>query len=160
MCYTIVAFYGRIINYHDFSEDAAQEVVVQHNEKRYVGTLAMREVLRKHHISFTSAVSGIQWAVRTQPNFRVHLVLSASALIGGWFFDLTSLEMLILIFTIVLGLSAEMVNTAIESMTDLITLEWRQEAKIAKDVSAGMMLITAAGALVVAAAIFIPRIVG
>lgn len=120
----------------------------------------MREAIRKHHISFKTAVSGIAWAIRTQPNFRVHLVLSVFALTLGWLFDVTAVEMLILVFTIVLGLSAEMINTAIESMTDLITREWRQEAKIAKDVSAGMMLITAVGAVIIAAIIFIPRILG
>lgn len=120
----------------------------------------MKELLKKHHISFKTAIAGIRWAVRTQPNFRVHLVLSMLSLLGGWFFRVSTMEMLILIFTIVLGLSAEMVNTAIESMTDLITKEWRQEAKIAKDVSAGMMLVTATGALVVAAVIFIPHILG
>lgn len=120
----------------------------------------MKGLLKKHHISFKTAIAGISWAVRTQPNFRVHLVLSMLALLGGWFFQVSTMEMLILIFTIVLGLSAEMVNTAIESMTDLITREYRAEAKIAKDVSAGMMLITAVGALVVAAVIFLPRILG
>ncbi|MBI3956352.1 diacylglycerol kinase family protein [Candidatus Gottesmanbacteria bacterium] len=120
----------------------------------------MREALRKHHVSVKTAIDGIRWAVRTQPNFRVHLVLSALAVIGGWLFRVTSIEMLILVFTIVLGLTAEMVNTAIEAMTDLITREYRAEAKIAKDVSAGMMLITAVGALVVAAVIFLPHILG
>lgn len=120
----------------------------------------MREAIRKHHISLRTAIAGFRWAMRTQPNFRVHLVLSALALVGGWLFRVTSVEMLILVFTIVLGLSVEMVNTAIEAMTDLITREYRAEAKIAKDVSAGMMLVTAAGALVVAAVIFIPHILG
>ena len=117
----------------------------------------MREAIRKHHISIKTAIAGLGWAIGTQPNFRVHLVLSAVAVLGGWYFRVTATEMLILIFTIVLGLSAEMVNTAIESMTDLITREWREEAKIAKDVSAGMMLITAVGALIVAAIIFFPH---
>ena len=100
------------------------------------------------------------WSIRTQPNFRIHLVLSIFALLGGWYFRVTSTETLILVFMIILGLAAEMINTAIESMTDLITREWRAEAKIAKDVSAGMMLITAVGALIVAFVIFIPYIFG
>ena len=116
----------------------------------------MREALRKHHISFKTALDGIGWAVRTQPNFRVHIVLSLLALLGGWFFRVTTTEMLILIFTIVLGLSSEMVNTAIESMTDLITKEWKAEAKIAKVVAACMILVTAFGALIVALVIFLP----
>jgi len=68
------------------------------------------------------------------------------------------IEWVIIIFTIILGLSVEMVNTAIESVTDLVTTEYRVEAKVAKDVAAGMMLITAFGAVVVAMIIFLPYI--
>lgn len=116
----------------------------------------MREILRKHTISFSNAFSGLAWAVRTQPNFRVHLVLSAIALFLSWYLHITRTEWAIIIFTIVLGLTAEFINTAIESVTDLITKEWRTEAKIAKDVAAGMMLTTAAGAVIVALFIFLP----
>ncbi len=52
-----------------------------------------------------------------------------------------------------------MINTSLESMTDLITKEWRSEAKIAKDVAAGMMLTVSLGAFVVALIIFIPYLV-
>ncbi len=119
----------------------------------------MKELLRKHHISFKNALAGIFWAIQTQPNFRVHLLFAACALGLAAYVRVTRLEMTILIFTIVLGLSAEMINTAIESMTDLITTEWRQQAKVAKDVSAGMMLLVAIGAVGIAAYIFIPYII-
>jgi len=68
--------------------------------------------------------------------------------------------MAIIVFTIILGLSSEMINTAIEAMTDLITTEHRENAKIAKDVAAGMMLTTAMGAVVIAIFIFVPHILG
>lgn len=116
----------------------------------------MRELLRKHTISFKNAFAGLWWAVRTQPNFRIHLSLSLLAILLGWFFSITNTEWAIIIFTIILGLSAELINTALESMTDLITKEWRAEAKIAKDVSAGMMLTVAIGAVGVAIFIFWP----
>lgn len=114
----------------------------------------MKEILRKHTISFKNAIAGLGWATRTQPNFRVHLVLSSLAIFLGIYFDITRVEWAIIIFTIVLGLTAELINTAIESMTDLITKEWREEAKIAKDVSAGMMLAVSIGAVVVAIFVF------
>lgn len=116
----------------------------------------MRETLRRHHISFKNAFAGLFWAIGTQPNFRVHLVLSSLALLLAYFLRITRTEMAIILFTIVLGLSSEMINTAIESMTDLITKEWKTEAKIAKDVSAGMMLTVAIGAIGVALFIFGP----
>lgn len=116
----------------------------------------MRKVLAKHHISFKNAASGILWALRTQPNFRVHGALSVLAILLSWYFRITRVEFTIILFTIVLGLAVEMVNTSIEAMTDLITREWRQEAKIAKDVAAGMMLLTAIGAAIVGIVIFGP----
>lgn len=119
----------------------------------------MRELLRKHSISFKAATEGVIWSLSTQPNFRIHLVLSAVAIAGGIFFKVSRIEFIILVFTIMLGLIAEMINTAIESVTDLVTKEWRKEAKIAKDVAAGMMLVTAIGAVIVAFIIFWPYIV-
>lgn len=119
----------------------------------------MRELIRRHHISFIHAWDGVKWAFSTQPNFRVHLTLSAIALIGGAYFRISYAEYLVIMFTILLGLTGEMVNTALESMTDLITTEWKKDAKSAKDVSAGMMLLVSIGAMCIAGIIFIPRIV-
>lgn len=118
----------------------------------------MRKALHRHHISFKHAFSGLWWAITTQPNFRVHLVLSTIAIYLCWFLEVNSIEWAIVIFTIVLGLGSEMVNTALEAMTDLITKEWRKEAKIAKDVAAGMMLTVAFGAIIVALLILGPKI--
>lgn len=119
----------------------------------------MRKILARHHISFKHAFAGLFWAVRTQPNFRVHIGISLITLIGAWYFQITKIELWVIIFTIILGLAAEMINTSIESMTDLITTEWRTQAKIAKDVSAGMMLLVAIGAIIIAFIIFIPYII-
>jgi len=118
----------------------------------------MREAIRRHTISFKNAFAGIVWAVRTQPNFRVHLFLSLAALVLGSILTISYIEMTIIVFTIILGLTCEMINTSIEAMTDLITTEHRENAKIAKDVAAGMMLTTATGAVVVAIFIFVPHL--
>lgn len=116
------------------------------------------ESIRQHHISIKTALSGIVWAFKSQPNFRVHLILSAISLLLGAYLKVSFVEMTILTLAIVFGLGVEMVNTSIESLTDLITTKWHLQAKIAKDVSAGMMLLVAFGTIMVAALIFIPRI--
>lgn len=116
----------------------------------------MFNAIRKHHISFKNAFAGIVWSVRTQPNFRVHLVISILAVSTGLYLGISGVEMAIILFAILLGLSSELINTAIEAMTDLITKEWKQEAKIAKDVAAGMMLLVAMGAVLIALFIFVP----
>ncbi len=118
----------------------------------------MITVGRSHKDSFKDAFAGLAWSLKTQPNFRIHLFLATVAILLSWFLQITLVEFAIIIFAIVLGLTAEMINTSIESMTDLITTEYRQSAKIAKDVAAGMMLTTAIGVILVAIVIFIPHI--
>lgn len=118
----------------------------------------MRKILTRHHISFKNAFAGLGWAFSTQPNFRVHIILAIAALSLGIFLGISPVEWAVILFTIVLGLSAEMINTSLEAMTDLITSQWRQDAKIAKDVAAGMMLTVAIGACVVGILIFGPKI--
>lgn len=76
----------------------------------------------------------------------------------GVYFSINSTEWLILIFTINTVLVAEMVNTAIEAMVDLITLERRVDAKVAKDVASAMVLVSAILSIVIALIIFLPKI--
>ncbi len=118
----------------------------------------MVEALRKHGISFKNAFLGLKYAFTSQPNFRVHFTLSLLAILAAFWLQVSYVEITILTLTIVFGLGVEMANTALESITDLVTQEWRQEAKIAKDVSAGMMLLTAIGATFVALLILGPKI--
>jgi len=61
-----------------------------------------------------------------------------------------------MVISLVLGV--EMINTAIEEVVDLVTKDYREEAKYAKDVSAGMVLIVAIGSFVVGLYIFLPHV--
>lgn len=120
----------------------------------------MLHKLRKHTISFKNAFSGIVWCFKTQPNYQVHLVLSIIALISGIILKISYTEYFIVILLIMVGLVIETLNTALEQTTDAIDTKWREDIKIAKDVSAGAMLIFATGAFVISCIIFIPKIVG
>ncbi|MBI4039558.1 diacylglycerol kinase family protein [Candidatus Daviesbacteria bacterium] len=110
--------------------------------------------VRRHTISFQNAFSGLWYAYSTQPNFAVHTIVAILAIFLGWRLAIGETEWLILTFTIVLVFVAEMINTALESICDLVTQEWRQSAKIAKDISAAMVLVVAIGAVVVGLVIF------
>lgn len=116
------------------------------------------ERLKKHHTSFKNAFAGIIWIVKNQHNFQVHLLLAILAILLGILLSVSRFEMLLILTTIFFGIVAEMINTALEAITDLVTIEWRMEAKIAKDVSAGMMLVVALGALTIGLFIFIPKL--
>lgn len=119
----------------------------------------MEKVLKQHQVSFKNAFAGLFWSFQTQPNFRVHITLSVIVLLFAWYLGVNRAEFGVLIFTVLLGLSAEMINTSLECMTDLITHEWREDAKRAKDVAAGMMLLVAMGAALIGVWILGPYIV-
>lgn len=73
-------------------------------------------------------------------------------------FKVNAFEMGILGVMILLVIVAEMINTAIEEMVNFVTVEHKREAKIAKDVAAGMVLITAIGSIIVGILVFAPHI--
>lgn len=115
--------------------------------------------LRAHKVSLKHALDGFFHNIKTQPNFRFHLLAAICVVLLGIYFNITTFEWLILVFTINMVLVAEMVNTAIESMVDLITLERREDARVAKDVSAAMVLVSAVSAAVVGLFVFWPKII-
>ena len=114
---------------------------------------------RKHRISVKNAVRGLTIAINSQPNYKVHILLSVIALIGGILLRISYNEFLIIITLIFIGLTIETVNTAIESTNDAIDIKWREDIRVAKDASAGAMLIFALGAFVIALIIYVPKIV-
>ncbi len=115
-------------------------------------------MIEKHAASFKNAFAGLMWAIKSELNYKTHLFLSLIAVLGGFFFHISYFEFLIIITFIVLGLTVEMINTALEETTDAIDQTKREDIRIAKDVSAGAMLVFSIGAFIVACIIFIPRI--
>ncbi len=115
--------------------------------------------MKKHHISFKHAWDGILIGFKTQPNFKVHLTLSVLAVILGLVLHLSHLEWVIILMVISAGLAIELINTAIEFTVDLLTQEYQLLAKFAKDTSAAAMLLYALFSVLIAALIFIPKLV-
>lgn len=115
--------------------------------------------MRRHHISFLHAWQGLITAVTTQPNFRVHIILSLLAVSLGIWLKIGASQWALLSFTIATGLAIELLNTAIEFTVDLLTDTYHILAKYAKDTAAAAMLIYALGAVCVAVAIFLPKLI-
>jgi diacylglycerol kinase (ATP) len=111
-------------------------------------------MITKHTISFKNAFNGIIYTFKTQPNFKVHALAAIVALSASFILNITQSEKIVIVFTISLVLIAEMINTAIESVVDLLTDKFHKQARIAKDVSAGMVLLSAFSSLVIAFIIF------
>jgi len=108
--------------------------------------------------SFGFAFQGIKSAFQSEPNFRIHIFLATLAIILGILLNLSSLEWLILALTISFVMTLELLNTVLERLVDLVSPEIRREAKIAKDLSAAMVLLNAILAVAVGGFLFIPKI--
>ncbi len=108
--------------------------------------------------SFKYALEGVWHALRYNRNLRIAFFLALLVGLLGLFFQVTSLEMVILIITILLVILSEMINTSLEEIVNLITSEHKKEAKIAKDVAAGMVLVATIGSVIVGTFIFAPHV--
>lgn len=113
---------------------------------------------RKHTISLRTAVSGLILAFRTQPNFKIMLGFTLVVILVSFYFNLSLMEWIVIIWTIFIVFIAEMFNTSIEAMVDLITTEWREDAKIAKDIGSAVALTAVIGSIIVGGLIFAPKI--
>lgn len=114
--------------------------------------------LRAFLRSFGYAYAGIAYAVRTQRNLRVHLVIAGLVIAAAVAFQVTAIEWALLLLTIGVVLASELLNTAAELAVDLLTQEYHPLAKAAKDVGAAAVLTTAVAAVGVGAAVFGPRL--
>jgi diacylglycerol kinase (ATP) len=109
--------------------------------------------------SFNYAIEGIIHAVRTQRNMRIHMITALFILTLCFFYDLKKLELLIITITITMVITSELVNTAIEAAIDATTNYYHPLAKIAKNVAAGAVLVTAINAVFVGFIIFWDKLV-
>lgn len=116
------------------------------------------KLMLRHAISFKHAFAGIWTAVTTQLNLRIHFAIGSVVLILAVLLKIDFDHILDLLLTIMIVMTAEMVNTSLEFMSDAITLEKNPYIKAAKDVSAGAVLISAIFAVLVGLIVFIPKI--
>jgi diacylglycerol kinase len=113
---------------------------------------------RKRLNSFKFAFSGLKLLLKTQPNAKIHLVVTVFVIIFGCFFQISRLEWIAVIGCFALVFSLEAVNTAIENMIDLVSPDYHPLAGNAKDVAAGAVLIAAMAAVLIGFLIFLPKI--
>jgi diacylglycerol kinase len=108
--------------------------------------------------SFAYAGAGLAYLVRTQPNFRIHL-LAATAVVGTALgVGATVFEIAVLTLAIGLVMIGEAFNTAIEAAVDLTSPAIHPLARVAKDVAAASVLIAAAIAVIVGLMVLGPRL--
>ena len=109
--------------------------------------------------SFRFALEGIYFVVRKNRNMRIHIVAAFLAISLSYILKITIFEACLVGIAILLVIVAEMINTVVEETVNLITKEYKVEAKIAKDVSAGVVLGTATASVIIGIVVFLPHLV-
>ena len=109
--------------------------------------------------SFKDCLNGLSFVVVNEDNFKREIILGILALLFCVILKVSKIEFIIVLIMIALVLVSEIINTAIERAVDLCTLEYKELARISKDVSAGAVLTMCFFASVVGIIIFIPRII-
>ncbi len=115
-----------------------------------------QQEIRQRVQSFRYAFAGFWYVLRTQKNAWIHAVFSLAVVALGLWLNLSLTEWALIILTIAIVWMAELINTAIEALVDLITLEEHPLAKVAKDVSAAAVLLCAFAAVLVGVMILGP----
>jgi diacylglycerol kinase (ATP) len=108
--------------------------------------------------SFSYAVEGMTFALTTQRNMRIHFGVAFVAMLLSLLFDLSKLEIVLVFFSIIMVVTAELFNTAVEAVVDLVTSDYHPLAKIAKDVAAAAVLLTAVHAVIVGFFVFFDKL--
>ncbi|WP_347862727.1 diacylglycerol kinase family protein [Salimicrobium sp. PL1-032A] len=112
----------------------------------------------KKWIGFRFALSGLSGMIREERNLKIHLGASVLVVVTGFIFTVSVVEWAILLLTIALVLSLEVMNAVVERVMDFIHPDYHQKVKVIKDAAAGAVLIAAIMAVLIAIVIFVPKL--
>ena len=115
--------------------------------------------LRQRFNSFKYAIAGIREVTSSQMNMKIHICFAVLVVAAGFFFSISLVEWCLVVLSIAVVMTAEVFNTAIEHLTDLVSPVHHPLAGKAKDAAAGAVLITAVGAAIIGLLIFLPKII-
>lgn len=115
-------------------------------------------IQRKHATSLKFALEGFFFAVREHPSFKVHSAATVLVFFGAFWLRFSLWEWAILLLTVGLVWALELINTAIETLTDFISPTYSKQAKIVKDISAGAVLIVVLVSVLIGFLLFLPKV--
>ncbi len=118
-----------------------------------------RQEYKKLINSFKYAIEGIISSFKTERNMKIHVLAMTVVIALGFFFKLDKIEWCFIIIAIASVISAELFNTAIETVVDIVSPERNPKAKLVKDIAAGAVLVVAIGAAIIGFIILGPRVI-
>jgi diacylglycerol kinase len=106
--------------------------------------------------SFRYAAQGFLYVIRYEHNARIHLFISGVVLIMGFLLHIRRLEWVLVLLCMGFVLAAEMINTTIEKLSDIVSLQKNEKIRVIKDISAAMVLLSSFIAAIAGLIIFVP----
>lgn len=119
----------------------------------------MNNFTRGRLFSFKYAFAGLRYVVVSQRNAWIHAAITAAVVVLAAFLNLTLQNWALLILAIGLVWMSEIFNTALEALVDLVSPQSHPLAKIAKDVSAAAVLVSAIASILIGLLILLPPLV-
>lgn len=107
-------------------------------------------------LSFKYASEGLVAALKEEPNLKFHLLAGIVVLLLSFLLEISKQELITIVIVIGFVIAIELTNTAIEAIVDTFTDKQHQGAKLAKDISAGAVLVSALTSIIVGLIIFVP----
>lgn len=114
--------------------------------------------MRRLRDSFSNAFAGLMEMWKRERNLRIQFFILAGAVAAGFILNISTLEWVVVILSGTAVLSAEMFNTALEALADIVSPGFNQKVRFLKDVAAGAVLVLSIGAAAVGLLIFIPKL--
>lgn len=114
---------------------------------------------KKKSIGFSFAFNGLKEVIRSERNFKIHLIITFFIIVLGLFLEISLIEWSIIILVIGLVLTTEIINSSIERIIDYIKPDIHPAAKVIKDMGASAVLISAMISVIIGLIVFLPKMV-
>lgn len=114
--------------------------------------------MKKFLMGFRYAFKGVKYAFSTQINFKFHSFALLAVVVLGFSVGIDRSDWLWIVTAIILVLVAELFNTAIEVLVDLVSPGYNKKAGVVKDLASAAVLLTAVLAFIIGLFIFVPRL--
>ena len=119
----------------------------------------LKKKRRKLINSFKYAFNGLAEAWKKEQNIKIHVLIMIFVIIAGFLLKISIAEWIVCLILFAMGISLELINTAIEITVDIAMPKINEKAKFAKDISAGAVLFSAIISAIIGIIIFLPKII-
>ena len=109
--------------------------------------------------SFKNSFNGLKYAYVYEQSLLLHAILTVIVLVSGFYFHISKMQWAVLVIVVSLIMITELINTAIEAVVDLVTDEYHELAKIAKDCGSAATFVASVLAVGLYAYVFVPQII-